>query len=226
MVAGFDDGVICLVDLQLSKGNSLRRPVFKMNNDKVSSSFEGPYDHFHESAYEHADSIISVETNAAENTEAVPLRIVSASKDGSLIVWRINSETQDEDKLTFVADFVIDEPLAKAKWLNEKSILTTTTHGNVYILKLERDGQNAECLSRPSFVFRADHSVSIWDCAVLSKSPRLEVWLAEDSGKVTQLTFDASLQMTGSKTVYVSVSFIELTLLFAAGFCQRVSSVS
>ena len=137
LIAGFDDGVICLVDLQLTKGNSLRRPVFKTNNDKVSTSFEGPYDHFQESTYEHPDSIISVEANAAESTEAVPLRIVSASKDGSIYVWRINNEAaDDEEKLTYVSDFVIDEPLSKAKWLNERSILATTTHGNVYILKL------------------------------------------------------------------------------------------
>jgi len=119
----------------------LRRPVFKTDKDrKVSNSLDGPYDHFHESAYEHPDSIISVEANTAESTEAAPVRIVTASKDGTIYVWRINSEAdEDDDKLSYVSDFVLDEPLSKVKWLNEKTIIATTTYGNVYMLKLERD---------------------------------------------------------------------------------------
>jgi WD40 repeat protein len=141
LVAGYDDGVTILHDLQLTKGASLRRPVFKTEKDrKVYNSLDGPYDHFHESAYEHPDSIISVEVNTAESTEATPVRIVTASKDGTVYVWRINSEAdKDDDKLNYVSEFVLDEPLSRAKWLNEKTIIVTTTYGNAYILKLERD---------------------------------------------------------------------------------------
>ena len=95
MVSGFDDGVICLMDLEKLNGQSLRRPVFqtRSNDDVAQHLDQGVYDQWHEQAYEHSDSIISVEATAAEETEAAPLRIMTASKDGLVYVWRILGES-------------------------------------------------------------------------------------------------------------------------------------
>ena len=94
MVSGFDDGVVCLLDLAKLNGQSLRRPVFQTrSNDDAQPLDQGVYDLWHEQAYEHADSIISVEATAAEVTETTPLRILTASKDGTIYVWRILEES-------------------------------------------------------------------------------------------------------------------------------------
>lgn len=46
LVAGFDDGVVCLVDLAKTKGKSIRKPVFKTENDSgmVGNLDQGQYD--------------------------------------------------------------------------------------------------------------------------------------------------------------------------------------
>lgn len=54
-----------------------------------------------------------------------------------------------------------------------------------------------ECLSKPKLIISTEHGVAIWDLTIFSSgSSSYEVWLAEDSGKVTQLSFDATLQLT------------------------------
>ena len=70
--------------------------------------------------------------------------------------------------------------------------MATTTHGNVYTMELGRDSQNAVCLSRPVKVYSTEDEVAVWDLAVYSKNDKQEVWLAEDSGKVTQLSLASS----------------------------------
>ena len=114
--------------------------------------------------------------------------MLTASKDGSIYVWAILGDSTDpDDRLSYVADYNIEEPLTRAKWLTPTCILATTTHGNLYSLELSKDSQNAECLSRPKLVYSTDHEVAIWDVAVLNANgaSKFEVWLAEDSGKVT-----------------------------------------
>ena len=71
--------------------------------------------------------------------------------------------------MNYVADKVLDEPLTKAKWLTDTTMLVATTYGNLYKIDLKRDDQNAEYLSEPYLVYRSTHEVSIWDLAVLNK---------------------------------------------------------
>lgn len=85
-----------------------------------------------------------MEANNFESTsEATPVRILSAAKDGSIYLWRILSNSEagdDEDQLTYVADTMIrDEQLTRVKWLTSQTILVTTTHGNLYLLKIAKD---------------------------------------------------------------------------------------
>ena len=50
--------------------------------------------------------------------------------------------------------------------------------------------------------------MSIWDIAVLNIAQTLQVWLAEDSGKVTQLTFNTEThEIINTQTVYVSQNY-------------------
>ena len=51
--------------------------------------------------------------------------------------------------MNYVADKVLDEPLTKAKWLTDTTMLVATTYGNLYKIDLKRDDQNAEYLSEP-----------------------------------------------------------------------------
>jgi hypothetical protein len=60
--------------------------------------------------------------------------IVSASKDGAVILWSVcpeallSGEQNDEDEvLKFNSEIDIGEPLTKAKWLNQSEILIATT---------------------------------------------------------------------------------------------------
>ena len=41
--------------------------------------------------------------------------------------------------LNYVADKQLNEPLTKAKWLTDKTILVATTFGNLYALQLSKD---------------------------------------------------------------------------------------
>ena len=68
--------------------------------------------------------------------------------------------------MNYVADKVLDEPLTKAKWLTDTTMLVATTYGNLFKIDLKRDDQNAEYLSEPYLVYRTTHDVSIWDLAV------------------------------------------------------------
>ena len=190
LLSGFDDGVICLQDLGKMKGNSVHRPVFqtRQGDDEAQALDQGSYDQWHEAVYEHPDSIISVETSAPESSETAPAHILSASKDGTVYVWTLKADESHatDEILTYVADLCLDEPITKAKWLNDKTFLVATTMGNVYSVALEKDSQEAECLSKPKLVTSTEHGVAVWDLAVFSNgSTSFEVWLAEDSGKVT-----------------------------------------
>ena len=137
LISGFDDGVLCLMDLQRQKGESVKRPVFQTHSDGNATALDsGVYDSWNEQAWEHSDSIISVEASQTETT-STSMRLLSASKDGQIFVWSISGdEDSTEDMMQYVADVTLDEPLTKAKWLTETCILASTTHGSVFLIKL------------------------------------------------------------------------------------------
>ena len=138
------------------------------------------------------------------------MHVLSASKDGTIYVWKILGDSANpDDRLSYAADSNLDEPLTRAKWLTSTCIVATTTHGNVYTLELSRDSQNALCLSRPVKVYSTEDEVAVWDMAVFSKNSKQEVWLAEDSGKVTQLSLASNEQISASKTVHVSIDALQ-----------------
>jgi WD40 repeat protein len=139
LISGFDDGVLTLMDLQKTNGKSVKRPVFQTRSDSEANTLDQQgYDQFHEQAYEHPDSIISVEANSSEGSESSPVKVVSASKDGSIYVWKILGPST-EDSLTYIADMMCDEPVTRAKWLGDKTIAVSTTHGSIFLLTLEKD---------------------------------------------------------------------------------------
>jgi len=109
--------------------------------------------------------------------------------------------------MTFIADSWIDEPLTKAKWLTDSTILAASVDGKLYALQIKKDDQGVEFLSKPRLVYSTEHEVAIWDLVTLS-SGSLEVWVADDSGRVTQLTLADENSLTVSKTTVVHVSAI------------------
>jgi len=104
--------------------------------------------------------------------------------------------------MTFIADSWIDEPLTKAKWLTDSTILAASVDGKLYALQIKKDDQGVEFLSKPRLVYSTEHEVAIWDLVTLS-SGSLEVWVADDSGRVTQLTLADENSLTVSKTTVV-----------------------
>ncbi len=68
LISGFDDGVVCMLNMTKQKGVSMRRPFFKLGNKDAQNLDDGVYNQWDEQSYEHSDSIISVETNASEST--------------------------------------------------------------------------------------------------------------------------------------------------------------
>ena len=134
-------------------------------------------------------------------------KMLTASKDGTIYIWSLGNEHEDEDYLNYVADQQLDEPLTRAKWLTEKTILVTTTFGNLYALQLSKDDQGVECLLRPKLLYTAEHAVAIWDLQTYSAGAScLQIWLAEDSGKVMQLNLEneETLQITSKALLHVS----------------------
>ena len=68
------------------------------------------------------------------------MRVLSASKDGTVYVWNILGDSANpEDRLSYVADYNLDEPLTKVKWLSHTCMLASTTNGNLYSLELIKD---------------------------------------------------------------------------------------
>ena len=116
--------------------------------------------------------------------------IVSASKDGVVILWSIcpealqSSEQDDEDEvLKFNTEIDIGEPLTKAKWLNQSEILIVTTLGNLYSAKIGKDMQGNYFLDHQHLIYKTDSC--IWDFEVLKTQ---QIVIALDSGVVTVFT--------------------------------------
>lgn len=91
LIAGLEDGTVGVLDLTSTNGNSFKRPIFKMSNEREFN--DTTHGQFQELAFEHEDSIVSIGTNMSsvvEEAETKPL-VLSASKDGVLYVWRLHS---------------------------------------------------------------------------------------------------------------------------------------
>jgi hypothetical protein len=57
-------------------------------------------------------------------------------------LWSLIEENflkQDEEVIRFCTEVNLGEPITKAKWLNDKSILVATTYGNLFLLKIGLD---------------------------------------------------------------------------------------
>jgi hypothetical protein len=68
--------------------------------------------------------------------------IVSASKDGFLILWSIEHlaiHENQEEMLKFNSDLNIDLPITKAKWLSASQILVVTTQGELFLIEVKTD---------------------------------------------------------------------------------------
>ena len=105
LIAGLEDGTVGVLDLNSTNGNSYKRPIFKMSNQNE-AELDTPHSQFQELALEHEDSIVSVEANVASaSADTAPL-VITASKDGSLYVWRLHAS--GEEMLQYVADDYIE----------------------------------------------------------------------------------------------------------------------
>lgn len=99
--------------------------------------------------------------------------MLSASKDGTIYIWSILGDSANpDDRISYVADYNLNEPLTNVKWLSHSCLLATTIDGNLYSLELIKDSQNIDCFAPlPKIVYTTEHEVSIWDMALLNKAP-------------------------------------------------------
>ena len=88
-MCGFDDGAVCLLNLDSCQGKSFRRPIFKKESPNAEQLSGLPYDQFDESTFEHADSIVSIETTQDFEGKDSETLLLSASKAGELILWQV-----------------------------------------------------------------------------------------------------------------------------------------
>ena len=69
--------------------------------------------------------------------------------------------------LQFQGEMALQDPLTKARWLNENQIVIATITGKVFAVKVGKDSQDVPYLERPDELFSTDSTV--WDLAVLKK---------------------------------------------------------
>ena len=88
--------------------------------------------------------------------------------------------------------------------------MVTTINGKLFALSLKQDDQGADYLSKPQLLYSAEHEVAIWDLVTQSSRSNnkegeddldLDVFLAEDSGKVTHLSIQRREQTEESLSI-------------------------
>lgn len=124
--------------------------------------------------------------------------------------------------MSYVSDVSLDEPLTRARWLNEKTLIAATTHGNLFVVKIEKDDQNRECLARPHLIYSSEHAVAIWDVAFHTGGEHHEVWIAEDSGKIVSIALDLQ-NLLVTRTILVQVSPAKPTNCLTLSVLQQFS---
>ena len=137
LVAGFNDGALCLTNLsdKAHQQNKVK-PIFQTIKNDGSGSKEDPYGtQWSETSFEHADTIVSVDHNQKDKD-----LLLSASKDGALFVWKVNAESTDE-MLVYQSDLKVKEQIMRAKWISTTSIVFGTSLGNVYCVSIGKDAQ-------------------------------------------------------------------------------------
>lgn len=116
-------------------GKSYSIPKFQ------AKSLLSPFDVYLESNYEHSDTIISV---SVQKVSANRVYILSASKDGLLILWQfihdINKQADDDDDLLkYCSELDLSAPLTKSKLVTPSDCYAATTQGHLYKIAVKVD---------------------------------------------------------------------------------------
>jgi WD40 repeat protein len=94
------------------------------------------------SSFEHQDSVVSVERNPTKTD-----MFLTAAKDGYIIVWELKEDVLEEgeednsdkdEMFKFLEDCDFNQPMTKAKWLTDKSIIAATTTGKLLVFTIEK----------------------------------------------------------------------------------------
>jgi hypothetical protein len=88
--------------------------------------------------------------------------VLTASKDGILMLWTLEArdDDDDEDMLKFDSELDLQSPLTKAKWFSDNEILVSTTFGELMSVNVKKDAQQVPFLERASKVyFRTDSAI-------------------------------------------------------------------
>ena len=104
--------------------------------------------------------------------------------------------------MLYLADTNLSEPITTAKWVSNHSFVVGTNHGKVYLFKLEKDQQDAWYLGRPTLIKETNFESSIWSIDVDQKDNEEIIYIADDSGAVSAITFSQN----GSQTIDIHVS--------------------
>ena len=89
---------------------------------------EDPHSQFQETYSEHGDSVIVVEA-APKSDDGIQL-VLSASKEGLICVWKV--ESVENEALQYVGEFDLQAPITKAKWVSAKELVIATTEGKLF----------------------------------------------------------------------------------------------
>jgi len=127
-------------------------------------SLSSPFDVYLESNYEHSDAVISVTIQRVSNDRVY---ILSASKDGLLILWQFIHDSNkqaddDDDLLKYCSELDLQTPLTKAKIVTTSEIYAATTSGHLFKVEINKDAQEVPYLQKNKVpVYETDSA--IWD---------------------------------------------------------------
>ncbi len=110
VICGLEDGSLHVYNLRKNFSKSYTIPK-AAGSTPIRSQTSSPYDIFIESNYEHHDAIVSIELLGAS--------LLTASRDGILMLWTIEArdDDDDDDMVRFDSELDLKSPLTKAKWL-------------------------------------------------------------------------------------------------------------
>lgn len=154
IIVGLEDGSLHIYNLSKNIGQSYTIPKTAGSTKPLRSTTHSPYDIFIESNYEHHDAIVSIEIQGSS--------VVTASKDGTLMMWTLEARDDDDedDMLKFDSELDMKSLLTKAKWLSHDEILVSTTSGELMSVIVKSDVQQVPFLEKASKVyFRTDSAI-------------------------------------------------------------------
>jgi hypothetical protein len=79
---------------------------------------------------------------------------LSASREGTVNLWKVIDDKNEDYVLSFLSDIKIGEPISGAKFFGKNRVVISTMFGSIWSSKLAKDSQSVYYLEKPVAVFR------------------------------------------------------------------------